>query len=387
MTLVTRVTDLLRMIPIGPIIGSYIIILGMIDNHSVFIMNPIRSCFSIIRKYQRAASSWTLEGTETLVRLSKLISSHGKNIQMSRRAAEKLIRDGKVTVAGKPMEDPAYQVSMSASLPVKVNGRLLLLQNRNPVPLMEQQSIKSTGEVQPTDIKTRVWLVHKLKGELVTEEDPEGRPSLMDRLKVGGVGRPSRKAYKNGQTISLHLKAIGRLDMMTEGLILVTNDGMYARNMELPENNFHRTYRARVHGLVTPSKMSAIRRGITIDNIRYKGMIVSLDMDKNGLKVKGGSTNSWLTITCCEGKNRQIRKILNHLGLKVTRLIRTSYGDYSLNTIPPGKAIEVPVKDLDDQKRRGPITIRRRPIKADTRTEASPSHESTSSKVQWIKQY
>jgi len=348
-------------------------------------MNRFRACFSIIRPYQTAASPSITEGSDSLVRLSKLISSHGKNIQMSRRAAERLIRDGQVTVAGQPIADPAYQLSLSASLPIKVNGRLLMLQNQNHFPTLEQQSINSTRDVQPVDIiKTRVWLVHKLKGELVTEEDPEGRPSLMDRLKVGGVGRPSRKAFKNGQTSSLHLKAIGRLDMMTEGLILVTNDGMYARNMELPDNNFHRTYRVRVHGLVTPSKMGAIRRGVMIDNIRYKGMIVSLDMNKNSLKVKGGGTNSWLTITCCEGKNRQIRKILNHLGLNVTRLIRISYGDYSLNTIPPGMAIEVPVKDLDSQKRCGSILIKRRPIKAPT---ASSNQEGTASKVQWIKQY
>lgn len=304
-------------------------------------------------------------------------------MQMSRRTAEKLIRDGQVTIAGQPMLDPTHQLSLSNLLPIKVNGRLLMLQNHTN----EQQTKKVPSDTQPhIEKKTRIWLVHKLKGELVTEEDPEGRPSLLDRLKVGGVGRPSRKAYKNGQRSSLHLKAIGRLDMMTEGLILVTNDGMYARNMELPENNFHRTYRARVHGLVTASKLVAIRRGMIIDNIRYKGMTVSLDMNKNGVKVKGGGTNSWLTITCCEGKNRQIRKILNHLGLNVTRLIRTSYGDYSLNSIPPGMAVEVPVKDLDNQRRRGSIVVKRGPRKAET-SKASTNSEGTSSRVEWIKQY
>jgi 23S rRNA pseudouridine2605 synthase len=317
------------------------------------------------------------------MRLSKLISQ-GKNLQMSRRGAEKLIREGQVTVAGKPIEDPAYQVDLSLNPPIKVNGRMLLLHLPTQTTPSATKTTKDYSESLSLQTKTRVWLVHKLKGEIVTDQDPDGRPSLMERLKIGGVGRPSRKAYRNGQTSSLHLKAIGRLDMMTEGLVIVTNDGMYARNMELPENRYHRTYRARVHGLVTPSKLTAIRHGITIDHVRYRGMLASLEMHRNGLKVKGGATNSWLTVTCCEGKNRQIRKVFQHLGLQVTRLIRISYGDYSLNTIPPGMAVEVPVKDLDSQKRRG-LIVTRRPTPSNS--ESSTNKEDIVSQVQWIKQY
>lgn len=146
--------------------------------------------------------------------------------------------------------------------------------------------------------------------------------------------------------------------MMTEGLVLVTNDGTYAREMELPSNSLHRTYRARVHGRVTLGKLKAIRNGIGIDGTFYKGMKVHLELGPKQRDRGGGmrGANSWIQITCVEGKNRQIRRILDHLGLKVTRLIRTSFGDYDLNTIPPGMAIEVPVKPLDGQKKKGALS-------------------------------
>lgn len=146
--------------------------------------------------------------------------------------------------------------------------------------------------------------------------------------------------------------------MMTEGLILVTNDGSYVREMTLPSNKIHRSYRVRVHGRITQQKLKSIRNGVTIDGTYYKGMNVNLELTKNLSRAKGGNTNSWLRITCTEGKNRMIRKVLDHLGLQVTRLIRTSFGDYDLNTIPPGLAIEVPYKSLESQKRKGLLSQR-----------------------------
>ena len=154
----------------------------------------------------------------------------------------------------------------------------------------------------------KVWAVHKVSGELVTENDPHDRLSLMDRLKRGGVGRSSKKQW--------HLKPIGRLDMPTEGLILVTNDGEYAREMELPSSQLHRVYRVRVHGLLTTNKLDRIRRGLVAvqDNgstIKYSPMKVSIERQKRQAR---SSTNTWLQVTCTEGKNRQIRNVFAALG-------------------------------------------------------------------------
>ena len=101
--------------------------------------------------------------------------------------------------------------------------------------------------------------------------------------------------------------------MMTEGLVLLTNDGSYAREMELPQNALHRTYRVRVHGVLTPGKLRAVRRGVRIDGMLYKGMKVNLELNK-GDRIKGGNTNSWLRVSCVEGKNRQVRNVLDYVG-------------------------------------------------------------------------
>lgn len=138
-------------------------------------------------------------------------------------------------------------------------------------------------------------------------------------------------------------------------------------------------YRARVHGKITPGKLQALRSGMQIEGTFYKGMRANIETNK-GSRAKGGATNTWLRITCVEGKNRQIRRTLDHLGLKVTRLIRTSFGDYDLNTIPPGMAIEVPIKSLESQRKRGAIeAIRKSPEKPKRRM----NEQGTS--VQWVR--
>lgn len=313
------------------------------------------------------------------IRLSKLIASHGLNMQMSRKSAEMLIQTGQVTFRGQKVDDPAHKICITEAInAIKISGRLLRLPNPKQNEIMQDEKItandnnKYDDDVDVDDIrvvekeghaqnqsviiptvKTRVWLAHKLSGELVAEHDPQGRPSLIERLERGGVGKPKRG--KRGKHMErIHLKPIGRLDMITEGLILVTNDGKYKREMELPCNQLHRAYRVRVHGKITQGKLKALRNGMEIDGTYYKGMKVNIEMNK-GNHAKGGGTNTWLRITCIEGKNRQIRRTLDHLGLKVTRLIRISYGDYQLNTIPPGMAIEVPVKSLETQKSKGPL--------------------------------
>ena len=330
-----------------------------------------------------AVSKSSSSSSSSSIRLSKLISQKGLNMQMSRKSAESIITDGQVTVAGQVVTNPNFKInlpSLSQSNDtcrndsigdssdklydsIKVAGRHFILDkgqttvyntrssnsniNNSNDESVNQKNVKASI-IKETTKKTRVWLAHKLKGELVAEHDPLGRPSLIERLYRGGVGKS-----KKSSAATTHLKPVGRLDMMTEGLILITNDGSYVREMTLPSNQIQRTYRVRVHGRITQQKLNAIRNGISIDGVHYRGMKVNLELNKSSSKVKGGNTNSWLRVTCTEGKNRMIRKVLDNLGLQVTRLIRISFGDYDLNTIPPGLAIEVPVKPLQGQKRRG----------------------------------
>jgi len=322
-------------------------------------------------------------------RLSKVVASCASNVQMSRRSAERLIRDGMVSVAGKVVTDPSEAMTLEEAASgggvVKVAGRRLVLEV--PAGTAARRVGGGAGAANsqaaaalPGQARTRVWLVHKLPGEIVAENDPAGRPSLLDRLRRGGVGKPKRKKGQPGRQRQLvHLKPIGRLDMMTEGLLVVTNCGVYSRDMELPGNLFHRVYRARVHGRFTESKMRAIRNGIEIDGVRYNGMKVSIER-KTGRRER--SANTWVRVTCTEGKNRQIRKVFDSLGLKVTRLIRVSFGDYDLNTIPPGLAIEVPTKEVENQKRRGSLKTKSRGRPGARRQEDSNNDKAT---VQWVR--
>ena len=219
---------------------------------------------------------------------------------------------------------------------------------------------------------------------------------MIQRLMRGGVG----KSNKNHPPI--HLKPVGRLDTMTEGLMIFTNDGQYARQLELPKNQYHRTYRVRVHGRLTMGKLRAMRKGLTVrvnDNfdakpsgelvkmgklMRYKGIKVSVErknLSSQHGKGGGRGTNTWLRITCTEGKNRQLRRILGALGLDVTRLIRISYGDYDLDTIPPGRAMEVKMKDLDGMKKKGPLTVKSRNKEGKKR---EIEQEDGASAVEWV---
>ncbi|CAB9502011.1 Ribosomal large subunit pseudouridine synthase B [Seminavis robusta] len=298
------------------------------------------------------------------VRLSKLLSQHSSNLAISRREAERLIQGGHVTVAGQVMTSPHFLVEPTRNT-VKVHGKVVQLLS----------SSTSTSETN----SSKIWIVHKLKGELVADFDPHGRPTMMERLIRSGVGQNKKQ--------KLHIKPIGRLDMMTEGLMLVTTSGRYARDMELPVHQLHRTYRVRVHGPLTRYKIQAIQRGITITNdgtggTRYSPMKVQLEQHRQ----RRSSTNSWITISCTEGKNRQIRNVLQHLGLTVTRLIRISFGDYQLQTIPPGMAVEVPLKDLNKQVHKGPLFGNRR--NRNRIAKKTPKQEEPkASPVQWIRHY
>ena len=150
----------------------------------------------------------------------------------------------------------------------------------------------------------------------MAEFDPQGRPSMMERLSHGGIGKNSSKNQR------YHLKPIGRLDMMTEGLILVTTSGSYARDMELPHHQFHRTYRVRVHGQLTQHKVLTMQKGLRMED-KESGMVTRFSPMKveveGSTKRRRHSTNKWLRISCTEGKNRQIRKVLQYLGSTYSR--------------------------------------------------------------------
>ncbi|VEU36839.1 unnamed protein product [Pseudo-nitzschia multistriata] len=171
---------------------------------------------------------------------------------------------------------------------VKLSGKPVLFD-----PSLATPSTSSSADNQrPSSLVPKVWAVHKLKGEVVTENDPHGRPSLIERLKQSGVGRSRQGGKRKRQQRQMHLKPIGRLDMPTEGLILVTNDGGFAREMELPSSKIHRVYRVRVHGRLTTHKLDQVRRGgVTYENVRYPSMQVSLEKPK---RARSMSSNNWL---------------------------------------------------------------------------------------------
>ena len=237
------------------------------------------------------------------VQLSKLISSYSTNMAISRNEAARLIETGNVKFAGKRVSSPGMLIdpSTATNAAIQINGKPVVLDTSIFKKGVDEKIGKSLS-------RTRVWVVNKLVGELVSESDPHGRPSMIARLIQLGIGKNQKDKTRS------HLKPIGRLDMSSEGLMLVTNDGEYARQMELPKNKIHRTYKVRVHGPLTPFKITRISRGMTVDGVKYKGMKVQLE-ERRARKFSQ-STNHWIRLTCVEGKNRIIRKALRHLGCK-----------------------------------------------------------------------
>ncbi len=231
-------------------------------------------------------------------RIAKLLARVGV---CSRREAERLIIDGRVTVDGKVLASPALNVTDSSR--ITVNGK--------PIGLREE---------------TRLWRYHKPAGTLTTTRDPQGRPTVFEKL-------PPEMP---------RVVSVGRLDFNTEGLLLLTNDGALARHMELPQNAWMRHYRVRVYGVVDPATLAALAHGVTISGIRYEA--VKAEIEKN----QAEGANRWLSVSIREGKNREIRKIMEHLGLQVTRLIRTSFGPFPLGKLPRGGIEEVPRRALKD---------------------------------------
>jgi 23S rRNA pseudouridine2605 synthase len=227
-----------------------------------------------------------------MTRIAKVIADAG---YCSRREAERLIEQGLV----------------------QVNGVLTF----NPATLITDQSIKINNKLLKRENEIRVFLFHKPAGIITTNADPQGRKTVFDLL--------SKNLPR--------LISVGRLDFNTEGLMILTTSGAVARHIELPKNKWIRKYRARVFGKIELSRLKKLEKGITIDGVRYKGIKAEVDHE---------SSNSWLTISITEGKNREIRKIMEHLNLKVNRLIRTSFGPFILGDLKSSQIIEVNKKNL-----------------------------------------
>ncbi|MBL8707303.1 MAG: rRNA pseudouridine synthase [Rhodospirillales bacterium] len=230
-------------------------------------------------------------------RVAKLIARAGV---CSRRDAERLIAEGRVKLDGKVLDTPAVVVD---------DPRRIQVDNK---PLSAPE-------------KTRLWRYHKPSGLVTTARDPEGRPTVFERL-----------PKDLPRVIS-----VGRLDLTSEGLLLLTNDGALARHLELPATGWVRRYRVRVHGMVDPAKLAQLAKGVTIEGIRYGAVEAVLEREK-GL-------NAWLVMGLTEGRNREVRRLCEWMGLQVTRLIRVSYGPFQLGLLPRGEVEEVPPRVLRDQ--------------------------------------
>ena len=206
---------------------------------------------------------------------------------------------------------------------VKLNSKILTECGVNVTP---RDVIEVNGKPLPNKVITKLWMYHKQRGYLVTNYDPEGRSTIFDQLK---------------NKIETRFISVGRLDMDSEGLILLTNDGDLARKLELPATGWLRKYRVRVHGYVVPKDLAPLKNGIIIDDIRYGRIDAALDRQQG--------SNAWLTLSFREGKNREVRKVMNHLGYNVNRLIRISFGPFNLKNLPSGELEEVKNKVLNDQ--------------------------------------
>lgn len=218
----------------------------------------------------------------------------------SRREAERWITEGRVSVNGEILDSPARLVTP---------GDLILVDGQ---PVSEPE-------------RTRLWRYHKPAGLVTTHRDPEGRSTVFAALPADLP----------------RVVSVGRLDLNSEGLLLLTNDGALARRLELPDNAWIRRYRVRVHGEVDPVMLARLEQGITVEGLAYGPIKAVLDRQKGA--------NAWLTVSLQEGKNREIRKVMEHLGWPVTRLIRVSYGPFQLGTLAEGTVEEVPGKVLREQ--------------------------------------
>ena len=230
-------------------------------------------------------------------RIAKVVSRAGL---ASRRDAEEWIVQGRVTVNGRVINSPALDVT-------------------------ENDVVTVDGQPLPPRERTRLFLYHKPRGLMTTHADPEGRPTVFDNLPEGLP----------------RLISVGRLDFNTEGLLLLTNDGGLARALELPETGWLRRYRVRAHGEVTQGQLDELKKGVEVDGVKYGPIDATLERDQGA--------NVWLVFAIREGKNREVRNVMAHLGLEVNRLIRISYGPFQLAELAEGTVEEVKTRVLREQ--------------------------------------
>ena len=229
-------------------------------------------------------------------RLAKFMARSGV---CSRRRAEEYIRQKRVTVNGEVVDSPAFNVEGT-------------------------EKILFDGEKLPEIETTRLWLYYKPVGLLTTHRDDQNRPTVFDSL----------------PPFMPRVVSVGRLDLNSEGLLLLTNNGELSRKLELPENGWSR-YKVKVHGYVDLKRLSALEKGAVVDGVSYGPVKAEVETEKG--------TNAWLIVTLSEGKNREIRKLMKSIGLDVARLIRLSYGPFQLGSLKKGEVREVPGKVLKEQ--------------------------------------
>jgi len=251
--------------------------------------------------YQPSSTSRIMNGNseqhKSGERIAKVIARAGL---ASRREAEAWIAAGRVAVNGTLIDTPACNVTA-------------------------QDNVTVDGAPLPARERTRLFLYHKPRGLMTTHADPQGRPTIFEHL-------PENLP---------RLISVGRLDFNTEGLLLLTNDGALARVLELPATGWLRRYRVRAHGKVNQAQLDQLRSGLTLSGIHYGAIEATIE------RVQGA--NLWLTFAIREGKNREVRNVLGHLGLDVTRLIRVSFGPFQLGELKAGDVEEIPTRTLREQ--------------------------------------
>ena len=239
------------------------------------------------------------ERAEGPQRVAKLLARAGV---ASRREIERMIAEGRIALNGEKLTTPATLLD-------------------------DLDGISVDGKPVRSAAGTRLFRFYKPQGAITAERDPKGRPTIYDRLPAGLP----------------RLMPVGRLDFMTEGLLLLTNDGGLKRQLELPRTGVVRTYRARAYGQVTQLQLEKLAEGITIDGMHYGSINANLE--------RRTGSNCWVEMSLTEGKNREVRRVLAHLGLKVSRLIRTAYGPLTLEGLEPGDVDEVDPGELQAFRR------------------------------------
>ena len=252
-------------------------------------------------------------------RIAKLLARAGI---ASRRDVERMIADGRVKLGDEVITTP--NTVLTSLKGVSVDGKFV----KAPDP-------------------ARLFLFHKPAGLITAERDPGGRPTIYTALRNALPATAGR------------VMPIGRLDFNTEGLLLLTNDGGLKRTMELPSTGLPRTYRARTFGDITQEQLEELSEGIEIEGVRYGPINANME--------RSTGRNQWIEVTITEGKNREVRRVLEHLGLEVSRLIRTAYGPYELLDLPRGQAVEI--KQADVERFMKGLKVPGAP------TEARPAHE------------